>query len=170
MTAQAAERKEKAERWERYRANITATASLLEIYDAGGAQRNLLATPEEHRNWEWWHFNSRIDLAHTIFDFTDSTPTQALLSGDGSRVVIIGEDQMAKVYRTTDGQHLRNLASAPLPKIAYLSHNGKWLGAPDGDGPVALECTLDRLDCDDVGTEIGERLRRQRAREIMVEA
>ncbi|MGY4287856.1 hypothetical protein ACVWXO_007076 [Bradyrhizobium sp. LM2.7] len=39
-----------------------------------------------------------------------------------------------------------------------------------GDRPVALKRPLYRLDCDDVGAEISERLRRQRPREIMIEA
>ncbi|MFK4698258.1 hypothetical protein ABIF42_003852 [Bradyrhizobium diazoefficiens] len=39
-----------------------------------------------------------------------------------------------------------------------------------GDRPVALKRALDRLDRDDVGAEIGERLCGQRAREVMIEA
>ena len=39
-----------------------------------------------------------------------------------------------------------------------------------GDRPVALKRALDRLDRDDIGAEIGERLRGQRAREVMIEA
>src|SRR6478672_9388902 len=39
-----------------------------------------------------------------------------------------------------------------------------------GDRPVALKRTFDRLDRDDVGAEVGERLCRQRAREVVIEA
>ncbi|MHC2675652.1 hypothetical protein ACVI1J_007815 [Bradyrhizobium diazoefficiens] len=39
-----------------------------------------------------------------------------------------------------------------------------------GHRPVALKRALDRLDRDDVGPEIGERLRGQRASEVMIEA
>lgn len=38
-----------------------------------------------------------------------------------------------------------------------------------GDRPVALKRTLDRLDRDDVGAEIGERLRGKWTREIVIE-
>ena len=39
-----------------------------------------------------------------------------------------------------------------------------------GDRPVALKRALDRFDRDDIGAEIGEGLRSERARKIVVEA
>ena len=52
----------RAEREENYFANIAATANALQVYNVDSARRTLDAAPEEHRNWEWRHFQSRLDL------------------------------------------------------------------------------------------------------------
>src|SRR5262245_39522712 len=44
-----AQQKEKAERWERYRANISAAASALQLHNVSAARRSLDDAPTEHR-------------------------------------------------------------------------------------------------------------------------
>ena len=49
----------KSERWERYRSNISAAASALQLQNnSGTARRALEAAPYEHHNWEWRHLKS----------------------------------------------------------------------------------------------------------------
>src|SRR5262249_1649408 len=48
-----ARRREHAERWERYRANIAAAGAALGLQNSSMARRALDAAPQEHRNWEW---------------------------------------------------------------------------------------------------------------------
>jgi WD40 repeat protein len=61
-----ADRRGEAERWQRYRANMTAAAVALQVQNAGAARRALAAAPEEYRGWEWRHFNGRLDDARAI--------------------------------------------------------------------------------------------------------
>jgi WD40 repeat protein/tRNA A-37 threonylcarbamoyl transferase component Bud32 len=51
-----------AERFEIYRAHLTAATSLFDTHDVG-AKRNLFDCPPEFRGWEWRHFASRLDRA-----------------------------------------------------------------------------------------------------------
>jgi WD40 repeat protein/serine/threonine protein kinase len=61
-----ADRRGEAERWQRYRANMTAAAVALQVPNTGAARRALAAAPEEYRGWEWLHFNTRLDDARAI--------------------------------------------------------------------------------------------------------
>src|SRR5262249_9168878 len=58
---QAAEKAGDAERWERYRSNIAATAAALQLQNTSTARRALEAAPEQHRNWEWRYFHSQLE-------------------------------------------------------------------------------------------------------------
>jgi WD40 repeat protein/serine/threonine protein kinase len=64
--ADEADKRGEAERWQRYRANMTAAAVALQVPNTGAARRALAAAPEEYRGWEWLHFNSRLDDARAI--------------------------------------------------------------------------------------------------------
>ena len=58
--ADEADRRGAAERRQRYRANMAATAMALQVSNTGAARRALAAAPEEYRGWEWLHFNSQL--------------------------------------------------------------------------------------------------------------
>src|SRR5262249_52031957 len=53
----------RAERWERYRADIVAASSALRLYNAGAGRRSLDLAPEEYRNWEWRYFDQQLDTS-----------------------------------------------------------------------------------------------------------
>src|SRR5205807_1398585 len=59
-------RQRKAERWERYRANLVAAASALQMHNVAAAREALEAAPPEHRNWEWRHFHQQLDTARHV--------------------------------------------------------------------------------------------------------
>ncbi|HEX3149588.1 MAG TPA: protein kinase [Gemmataceae bacterium] len=68
---QRAQQRAEAERAESYRANIAAAASAMHVFNVDSARRALFAAPSEHRNWEWFHFQSRLDLALHVADGID---------------------------------------------------------------------------------------------------
>jgi hypothetical protein len=55
-----------AERWERYRANIAAATSALQLQNIHTAQTALEAAPDEHRNWEWRHLHNQLKSPRTV--------------------------------------------------------------------------------------------------------
>ncbi|MFO0804651.1 MAG: protein kinase [Gemmataceae bacterium] len=78
----------RAERFEGYRAHLSAAASLFDSFDIG-AKSNLNACPEEYRHhWEWRHFKSRFDVAERVIPPPAGGPFHCHLLADGSRVVL----------------------------------------------------------------------------------
>ncbi len=135
---QEAEEREKGERWERYRANITATASSLELYDTGSARRNLQASPEVHRNWEWRHFNTRIDQAQKVLGLDERPVEYSRISDDGSRVLLVGTDRTARVWRSADGQLVNTLSLKPGLSPPELSPTGDRVAFSLESGEIEL--------------------------------
>ena len=60
-SADEARRRSDAERRQRYRSNLAAAGSALQLQNSGAARRALEAAPAEYRDWEWLHFTSRLD-------------------------------------------------------------------------------------------------------------
>lgn len=63
-----ARQKTKAERWERYRANMAVAGTAMHEQNFTSARRNLEAAPEEHRGWEWRRLDSLLDGAQTVLE------------------------------------------------------------------------------------------------------
>jgi len=122
-----AERKEKAERWERYRANITAAGNSLDVFDASGVRRNLVSSPEEHRNWEWRHFRSRTDLAKLVLSSDGAFFGGWLISGDGNRVVLLGDDNVVRLINAVSGKTVRVLRASSKIRETLVTPNGGLL-------------------------------------------
>jgi eukaryotic-like serine/threonine-protein kinase len=136
---QEAQRKEQDERWERYRANITATASLFGVYDAGGARRSLQASPEEHRNWEWRHFYARMDLASRVIPPDEKIGYyQRVVSRDGRRVILFGEDGVVRFVDTRTGAIVRKQNPKQGNALSEISYDGKSIAYAVGDDLVEV--------------------------------
>lgn len=80
---QAAQDREKAERWERYRANMIAAGSAMQLHNVMAARSALEAAPEEHRNWEWKYFSHQLDTAQHVVRVGDQSPAIGV-SSDGT--------------------------------------------------------------------------------------
>jgi len=135
---QEAEKKEKAERWERYRANIVATASALQVNNVGGARRTLEDAPEDYRNWEWWHFRTRLDLAQKVLHSDDAVVTHARIFANGNRAIMYGDDGFVRVWNTTDFKEVRTFRQAPELHRAILSPDGKTFAYATDDNTFTL--------------------------------
>ena len=89
---EAAQDREKAERWERYRANMIAAGGALQLHNVGAARDALEAAPEEHRNWEWHYFSHQLDTAREVIRL-----------GDRIQAIAISPDGMLAVVQPADG-------------------------------------------------------------------
>ncbi|HEX5269499.1 MAG TPA: serine/threonine-protein kinase, partial [Gemmataceae bacterium] len=138
LQRQKAENKEKAERWERYRANIAAAASATQLENGPAAQRALDAAPAEHRGWEWQHFHSQLDGALAVLRVAepeDGFQPNFALSPDGRRLAIRTPGTGARLLDVATQQVLGSLQSAALISVLTFSPDSKRLatGAFDGD-------------------------------------
>ncbi len=133
-----AEKKERAERWERYRANIVATASALQVYNVDAARRTLQDSPEEYRNWEWRHFQSRLDQAHRVLRAEDASFTGAAIAASGRRVALFGEDGFARVWNTANCEVVRTFRKLPDMIEVTLSPDGNFLAFARRDNSVVI--------------------------------
>jgi WD40 repeat protein/serine/threonine protein kinase len=93
--ADEARRRSDAERRQRYRSNLAAAGSALQLQSSGAARRALQAAPAEYRDWEWLHFASRLDEARLVLAvggevehlaFGPDGKQLAAWNGDGARV------------------------------------------------------------------------------------
>jgi WD40 repeat protein/tRNA A-37 threonylcarbamoyl transferase component Bud32 len=133
-----AQRREKAERWERYRANIAASASALQVHNVGSARRSLETAPAEWRNWEWRHFHSRLDLAQHVLPVFKSPVGEGRFSADGRRVALIA----GRTVRVWDTFARREVMSFQVPEGAFhfqMSPDGRALAYRSSDREVVLQ-------------------------------
>jgi WD40 repeat protein/serine/threonine protein kinase len=83
--ADEARRQGEAERWQRYRSNLAAAGSAWQLESSDAARRSLEAAPVEYRDWEWQHFQSRLDEARLVLHVGGPTEN-VVFSPDGKQV------------------------------------------------------------------------------------
>jgi WD40 repeat protein len=133
-----AQRREKAERWERYRANIVASANALQVDNAAGARLTLEAAPQEHRNWEWRYFRSRLDGARHVLDgFPADTVSDAEMSQDGARLVMVAGGGV-RVWDMVERRVILTIGASPQMGHVHLSPDGRTLAYRRSDKEVVL--------------------------------
>jgi WD40 repeat protein/serine/threonine protein kinase len=138
---QKAEQAKDKERWERYRADIAAAASALQTHNGNFARHALEAAPEEHRNWEWQHFYSQLDNAHSILRGHESECWDVQFSPDGQRVVSCAADNTVRVWDTVTGQQVAVLRGPGAKfRAVRLSPDGTRVAAGTVDG---IHCIWD---------------------------
>ncbi|HEV3338830.1 MAG TPA: protein kinase [Pirellulales bacterium] len=132
-----------SERWERYRSNISAAASALQIQNnSGTARRALEAAPEEHRNWEWRHLKSQLDNSRTVMPGTPSASLlrQPIISPSGDQVAVVDKDaRLINLWDTATGKVSGALLGhvGAVGVLAY-SPDGKRLASGSADKTIRL--------------------------------
>ena len=135
-----AERREMAERWERYRSNIAAASAALQLQNSTTTRSALEAAPQEHRNWEWQHIHSQLDGARHVWPVPGGSVVWAMLSPSGRQVAVRclahNDVYLYDVSAEKPGAVLRG-HSAPVTSVAYRP-DGKQVATGANDGTVRL--------------------------------
>src|SRR5262249_21633803 len=132
-----AQQREKAERWERYRANLVASARAFRMYDVGSARRPLEAAPEEHRNWEWRYFHSQLDLARDVLDVAPDGARDGRISANGRRAALFSESGV-HVWDTVERKEVLAVPGPLNTTYVRLSTVGRTLATLAADNTVVL--------------------------------
>src|SRR5262249_16718347 len=120
------------ERWERYRTNIAAATSALQLQNSGAARRALDAAPDEHRDWEWRHLHSQLDGARAVLRGNGLKNLWCVVfSRDGRRLAACSADHTIRLWD-----------AATLQEVAVLDGHTDWAFglnfSPEGDRLAAV--------------------------------
>ena len=136
-----ARRRGDAERWQRYRSNIAAAGSALQLQSSGAARRALEAAPAEYRDWEWLHFTSRLDEARLVLarptHWADLTDKPVAFRLDGKQVATGQDDGTVRVWDAATGREVANLRGEgqAIRELAF-SPDGRRLLVFSWDGTL----------------------------------
>ncbi len=124
--ARNAQQRSRAERRARYTVAVAAAAAELELNNLDAARDFLEDAPEEHRNWEWWHFAAQLDNAKTVFRPEEGPVSVFALDPSGRRLA----------YSVSGGRDVRVRApGAPADLAVFRGHEAGVASiafSPDG--------------------------------------
>ena len=137
-TADEAGHRSDGERWQRYRANIAAAGSALQLQSSGAARRALEATPAEYRDWEWLHFSSRLDDARLVLPGGGGIAQVGNVAfRPDSKQVAAGHNDAVRVWDAATGREVAVLPGqgADLRELSF-SPDGRCLLVFSWDGTL----------------------------------
>src|SRR5262249_8270809 len=138
-----AQRKEKAERWERYRANMIAAGSAMQLHNVSAARDALDAAPEEHRNWEWHYFFHQLDAAQEIVRVGDDIQAMGV-SPDGTITAVQSASGPARLWGLRTRQVVATLGNHSPGTVFWFSQDSKTLAYEIGDKIVTRDIAAGR--------------------------
>jgi WD40 repeat protein/predicted Ser/Thr protein kinase len=132
-----ARRHEQAERWERYRADMTAVASAFQSQNVTVARQAIEAAPPEHRNWEWQHFRHRLEQSRLTLPRHGGDVEFVRFVGNGRLVTYDGQ---LRVWDVSTGRVTRVLDDYHPVAWAVVDSDpgGRLLAYPTGDNEIVL--------------------------------
>lgn len=129
---QVAEQRQKDERWERYRANMIAVGSAMQLHNVSAAQSALNAAPEEHRNWEWRYFSHQFDTAQHVIRFGDGVKAMEV-SRDGTMAAVQAASGPAQLWDLGTRQEIAALPNQSPASNFWFSWDRRILACQHGD-------------------------------------
>jgi WD40 repeat protein/tRNA A-37 threonylcarbamoyl transferase component Bud32 len=139
-----AQLQEKAERWERYRANLGATAAAIQLHNVDSAARALEAAPEEYRNWEWAHFCSRLDSSKQVLRIAEPKANKGDVTPDGRWVFFAAPDGRSTIWNVLEQKPIFPPVHAPEFFNARLSDDGSTIVYKQDETLVIKRVNSDR--------------------------
>jgi WD40 repeat protein/tRNA A-37 threonylcarbamoyl transferase component Bud32 len=134
-----ARRRGDAERWQRYRSNIAAAASSLQLYNIDSVRRALEAAPLEHRNWEWQYLSSQLDNSRATLECKENV---LWLTPLYEQTVILLVTTPGGPLRLVDPIRARDVGRVPATATAAnfvsLSPDGRHLAFQGQGGRIHL--------------------------------
>jgi WD40 repeat protein len=128
------------ERWERYRSNIAAASAALQLHNNETARSALEAAPLVHREWEWRHLHSQLDVSSFVVPVPGGPTSAMSLSPSGRQVAVacIDRDEayLFDVATGKPGAILRG-HEAPVTSLVY-SPDGQSIATAAPDGTIRL--------------------------------
>ena len=132
-----ARREREAERWERYRANLIATGSALQLHNVSAAAGALDSAPEEHRGWEWRHYYHQLDTAQESKSVGCRIDSPRFSVG-GTLVALGASDDNMRIWDLVGRKELANLGDSVRGGFVCFSHDGKLVAHSRRDNTIEL--------------------------------
>ena len=131
-----ARRHERAERWERYRANMTAVSSAFQSQNGSMARRAIDAAPTAHRGWEWHHFRHQLDQSQQVLASSGDGVAGVRFAGNNR---LVTEDSAMHVWDLPTGRLIRTLDDLnAVGRTWNLDPKGRWLAYTNRANSITL--------------------------------
>ena len=139
QAADEARHRGEAERWERYRSDITTAGGALQLQNSGTARIALDAAPPEHRNWEWQHFHSQLDGARLVLPLPTKAEASALCPSGRQVAVSSEKDNQIYLCDVATGK-VETILRGHSARVSYLEYrpDGKQLASGGDDHRIQL--------------------------------
>ena len=135
--AQLAEKQTQSERWERYRANLSAASSALQLHNVSSARRALEGAPAEHRNWEWNYYSNRLDTSKKVIKGSEQSFAVRFSEG-GRRAITVHSFELSRVWDVPGEREIQTIRNVPQLEHAESSRNGERAFYYRADGCVIV--------------------------------
>jgi predicted Ser/Thr protein kinase len=127
-----AEQRQKAERWERYRATMIAAGAAMQLHNVAAAQSTLQAAPAEYRSWEWKYLHHQLDTAQQVIRFGDNIKV-INISPDCTIAAVQPAVGPARLWNLSTRQESASLTNRTSVPWFEFSPDGKTLACPVED-------------------------------------
>jgi WD40 repeat protein/tRNA A-37 threonylcarbamoyl transferase component Bud32 len=136
-----AEQREKDERWERYRANMIAVGSAMQLHNVSAAQAALAAAPDEHRNWEWHYFIHQLDTAQHVIHLGDDIHLVSI-SEDGAMAAAQARSGPVQLWNLRKRQEIGVIGNREPAMYFWFSPDNQMVAFDAGDGAIVICSTV----------------------------
>ena len=132
-----ARREREAERWERYRSNLIAAGSAMQLHNVSAASASLEAAPEEHRGWEWRHYTQQLDTALDS-RFVGTRIGRPRFSADGNLLALSTPENELRIWDVPGRKEIAKLSDLANAGNVCFSRDGKLVAYSRRDNTVEI--------------------------------